>query len=84
MSASWDPETEEGDAGVLGINEFQKNIKNIQEGFDRSKENAILREKLSGLSTDEVQKALKELELREEKQKVQQQTLQNKIRNELE
>jgi Photosynthesis affected mutant 68 len=83
MSSSWDPETE-GD--LLGVNEFQNNLKNIQQGFDRSKENAILREKLSGLSTEEVQSALQDLEKREQKkqQQQQQQQLQNKIQNELE
>ena len=43
MSASWD-EDREGD--FWGIEEFQRNVGNIREGLDRSRENAVLRDRL--------------------------------------
>ncbi|KAL7557206.1 hypothetical protein ACA910_001274 [Epithemia clementina (nom. ined.)] len=53
MSASWD-EDREGD--LLGIDEFKTNLANIQEGLDRSKENARLRDKLADLNDKQQQK----------------------------
>lgn len=44
MSTSWD---EDREGGLLGITEFQKNVENIQDGLQRSKENAILRDKMN-------------------------------------
>ena len=43
MSASWD-EDREGD--FWGVEEFQRNVQNIQDGLGRSRENAVLRERL--------------------------------------
>lgn len=83
MSASWDPDRE---GSFFGFDEFQKNLQNIQQGFDRSKENTILREKVARLDSDEIQTALTELEQRDKKkqQEVTKQSLQSKLENELE
>ena len=81
MSASWDPDRE-GD--FFGFDEFQTNVKNIQQGFSRTKQNAVLRDKMAGLSPDEIQLALKELEKRETKDTKSTQSLQSKLENELE
>jgi hypothetical protein len=43
MSASWD-EDREGD--FWGFDEFKRNVDNIREGLQRSKENAVLRDRL--------------------------------------
>ena len=43
MSASWDPDRE---GSFLGTDEFSQNIENIKSGLSRSRENAILREKM--------------------------------------
>jgi Protein of unknown function (DUF3464). len=62
MSASWDVE-EEGSA--LGWDEFQKNLNSIQDGLKRTRENAILREKMSSLPQDEINDALQRFEKKE-------------------
>ena len=59
MSASWD-EDREGD--FWGVDEFKRNVENIREGLDRSRENAILRDRLK---TGEV--SLEELEQQQRK-----------------
>ena len=64
MSASWDPDRE---GSFLGWDEFQLNLQNVQDGLRRSQSNAILREKMSNLSTQEVQEALQDLDRREMK-----------------
>jgi DNA topoisomerase IA len=64
MSASWDPDRE---GSFLGWDEFQLNLQNVQDGLRRSRSNAILREKMSNLSTKEVQEALQDLDRREMK-----------------
>jgi DNA topoisomerase IA len=64
MSASWDPDRE---GSFLGWDEFQLNLQNVQDGLRRSRSNAILREKMSNLSTKEVQQALNDLDRREMK-----------------
>lgn len=64
MSASWDPDRE---GSFIGWDEFQLNLQNVQEGLRRSRNNAILREKMSNLSTKEVQQALQDLDRREVK-----------------
>ena len=76
MSASWDPDRE---GGALGVDEFKTNVANIQDGLKRSRENAILREKVSGLSEGELEKAFGDLDRKEAKK----QTLENKIQEEL-
>lgn len=81
MSASWDPDRE---GSALGVDEFQRNMSNISDGFGRSRENAILREKMAGLSQAEIQSALSDLNEREAgDQKRSQQSLQAKLRDEL-
>ena len=54
MSASWD-EDREGD--FWGVEEFQRNVGNIQEGLQRSKDNAVLRDRVAAgqVSLQEVQ-----------------------------
>lgn len=55
LSASWD---DDRDGSGLGVDEFNKNIGSLKEGLSRTKENAILREKMAGLSEDEIQRAI--------------------------
>jgi len=62
LSASWDDDVE---GSGLGVDEFQKNFGSIKEGLARTKENAILREKMMGLSEAEIQRALDGQEKRE-------------------
>ena len=62
MSASWDDERE-GEGG-LGVEEFKKNVGSLKEGLSRTKENAILREKMAGLSEKEIQRAIDDAERR--------------------
>lgn len=64
VSSSWD----EDEAGsLLGIEEFQKNVGNIKEGLDRSKENLLLREKMAGMPESEIERAIAELDKRDRK-----------------
>ena len=65
MSASWD---EDREGSVLGLEEFQKNVGNIKEGLERSKENLVLREKMAGLPEAEIEAALADLERREKRE----------------
>jgi hypothetical protein len=44
------------------------NVQNVQDGLRRSRTNAILRDKMSNLSPNEVQAALRDLERREKQQ----------------
>jgi len=46
MSTSWDEDRVDEDGGLLGVQEFQRNVGNLQDGLARSKENAILRDKM--------------------------------------
>ena len=55
MSASWDDDRE---GSGLGLDEFQKNVDSLKEGLSRSKENALLRERMAGLSEEEIQRAI--------------------------
>ena len=73
MSASWD---EDREGSFLGIDEFQKNVGNIKEGLERSKENLVLREKMAGLPDAEIEAAIADLERREKRQ---QQSFQSKM-----
>ena len=43
MSASWD---EDREGSALGVDEFQRNLENVKEGLGRSRENAVLRDRL--------------------------------------
>merc|ERR1712122_378877 len=65
MSASWDPDE---DGFGLGIDEFNKNVKIVKDGFTRTKENAIIREKMAGLPESEIQQAIQALDRRDKKQ----------------
>jgi len=81
MSASWDPDRE-GD--LLGGEEFKKNVNNIREGLSRSRENALLRERMAGLEgSGEIESALNELERKEAAETRRQQTLEDKLNDEL-
>jgi hypothetical protein len=53
MSASWD---EDREGSAMGWEEFQKNINNVKDGLKRSRENAVLRDKLNTLSDEEKMK----------------------------
>jgi hypothetical protein len=50
MSASWDPDRE---GSLLGTDEFTQNVENIKSGLSRSRENAVLREKMATSSYTE-------------------------------
>jgi len=51
MSASWDPERE---GSFLGADEFSKNLGNIKDGLTRSRENAVLRERMLEYTPEEI------------------------------
>ena len=77
MSASWDPERE-GD--VLGTEEFSRNIENIKSGLSRSRENAVLRDRMSEIPPSE----FANLEKKEAAKEKRQQSFEDKFGNELE
>lgn len=83
MSASWDPDRE---GSFWGMEEFQRNVDNVKEGLGRSRENAVLRDKMAGLSPTEIKAAITDLEQREETEakKRLQESLPNKWKDELE
>mmetsp|Transcript_10423 Transcript_10423/g.14727 ORF Transcript_10423/g.14727 Transcript_10423/m.14727 type:complete len:274 (+) Transcript_10423:166-987(+) len=81
MSASWDPERE---GSALGFDEFSRNVNNLKEGLSRSKENAVIRERMAGMPESEIQAAIRELDKRDELKKKKEQTLKSKIGSELE
>jgi hypothetical protein len=81
MSASWDPDRE---GSLLGVEEFQRNVDNVKEGLGRSRENAVLRDKMAGLPQTELKAAITDLENREAVEAKRQQSLQNKLEDELE
>jgi hypothetical protein len=64
MSASWDPDREE--SGFLGIAEFQRNVDSLRGGLSRSRENALIRERMSKMSQAEIQAALSDLDSNDE------------------
>ena len=66
MSASWDPEVE---GSILGVQEFQTNIGNIQDGLRRSRENALLRERMRKIPRDEMRSEMKRLDKEDESKK---------------
>ena len=51
MSASWDADRE---GSLLGAEEFQRNINNIKDGLSRSRENAVLRDRMANISDAEL------------------------------
>jgi len=80
MSASWDPDRE-GD--ILGGEEFSRNLDSIKGGLSRSRENAILRDKMSELTGEELDKAIQELNRKEAAESKRAQSLSNKLQDEL-
>jgi len=81
LSASWD-EDREGD--FLGGDEFKRNLENVRDGLGRSRENAVIREKMAGLDEKEIDAALSDLERREKNESKRRQTLEGKLQDELE
>ncbi|KAL3784106.1 hypothetical protein HJC23_012738 [Cyclotella cryptica] len=57
LSASWDDDRE---GSTLGFEEFSKNIESLKEGLSRTKENALLRERMAGMSEEEIRKVMEE------------------------
>lgn len=82
MSASWD---DDRDGSALGLDEFATNFNNIRSGLSRTKENAILREKMAGMPESQIQAALKDLDARDEAKKAAElkKDLSTKISNEM-
>jgi len=54
MSTSWDPDRE---GSALGGDEFGKNVDSIKAGLSRSRENAVLRDKMYDYSPEEIDNA---------------------------
>eukprot|EP00980_Cylindrotheca_fusiformis_P016964 scaffold5159_cov112-Cylindrotheca_fusiformis.AAC.18 len=52
MSTSWDPDRE---GSALGTEEFSKNVENIKQGLSRSRDNAVLRDRMSEYSPEEIE-----------------------------
>lgn len=63
MSASWDPDRE---GSTMGVDEFNRNIDSLKDGLKRSRENAVLRERMAGMPEEEIEKAIRELDRRDE------------------
>lgn len=81
MSASWDVE-EEG--SWLGTEEFGKNFGSIRDGLRRTRENAILREKMGGLREEEIERAIGDLDKKEAAEKKKGMDLKEKLEKNLE
>jgi hypothetical protein len=83
MSASWD-EDREGD--LMGADEFKKNVDNVRDGLSRSRENALLRERMAGAGGDDLERSLAELDEKDgaEAAKRRRQSLQAKLEDDLE
>ena len=62
MSASWDPDRE---GSFWGFDEFTKNVDNLRGGLQRSRENTIIREKMAGMSEEEIEAAIRDLDQRD-------------------
>eukprot|EP00562_Extubocellulus_spinifer_P008797 CAMPEP_0178494604 /NCGR_PEP_ID=MMETSP0696-20121128/13101_1 /TAXON_ID=265572 /ORGANISM="Extubocellulus spinifer, Strain CCMP396" /LENGTH=297 /DNA_ID=CAMNT_0020122689 /DNA_START=56 /DNA_END=949 /DNA_ORIENTATION=+ len=80
LSASWD---DDRDGSGLGIDEFQKNVGSISEGVKRSRENQLLRERMAGLPEEEIEAAIRELDMREAREEKRKETLKEKMEKEL-
>jgi hypothetical protein len=76
MSASWDPDRE---GSFAGLDEFNTNLGNIKTGLSRSRENAILREKMDEFSPAE----LASLDRKEASKEKRQQSFGDKVGDEL-
>ena len=81
MSASWDPDVE---GSTIGVEEFKKNVSSLQDGFKRSRENTLLREKMAGLPEEEITRAIRDMERKEQKEMEEKMTLQQKLEKDLE
>jgi len=81
MSASWDEEVE---GSLTGVDEFRKNLGSVQEGLSRSRENLLLREKMSTMSDEEYNRAVRDMDKKEEKSIRRSASLDDKIQKELE
>lgn len=79
ISASWD---EDREGSVLGFDEFQNNVQSIKDGLGRSRENAVLRDRMAGLSENEIEAALGDLERRDKKKEKKTKSLQQKLEDE--
>lgn len=62
FSTSWD---EDREGGALGIEEAKKNLGSVTEGLGRTRDNAILREKMATLSEREIERAVDDLDRRD-------------------
>ena len=62
MSASWDEDVE---GSALGFEEFGNNLDSLKSGLSRSRENAVVRERMAGMSEAQIQAAIKDLDKRE-------------------
>ena len=65
MSASWDPDRE---GSFLGFDEFSKNVDNIKTGLSRSRENAILRDKMDDFTATEIAELERKVASKEKRQ----------------
>eukprot|EP01083_Nonionella_stella_P191167 707737_1 len=81
MSASWD---EDGDGSALGVDEFKKNLGSIKDGLKRTRENAILREKMSSLPDQEIEQAISNLNKKDQADKMKKLSAKEKFEKELE
>lgn len=63
MSASWDPDRE---GSFLGLEEVSRNVENIKTALSRSRENAMLRERMDEFSPADLE-ALERKEASKEK-----------------
>jgi hypothetical protein len=81
MSASWD-EDEEG--SFLGTEQFSKNLESIKDGLKRTRENAILREKMASVPDDEIEAALSSLEKKEKMEATKKMSLKERLDKDLE
>lgn len=78
MSTSWDPDRQ---GSLLGTDEFSRNLDNVKEGLSRSRDNAVLRDKLA--TDTDMQRALNKLD-QEESKKKKNSSLESKLNEELE
>lgn len=84
MSASWDPDRE---GSALGTEEFQRNVNSLRQGLRRSRENALIRERMAGMPEEEIEAAVRELDKRDERRRREEESkkgLNEKMKNELE
>ena len=68
----------------MGAEEFKTNFGNIQDGLKRTRENAILREKMAGLPEAEIERAIKDLNKRDQREAEKKMTMGQKLDKELE